>query len=229
MPNKNMKWNGVVNTRKLGIGRDFVTKTYSGIDVLLPDQVLNGHMLYLYHISESNFTKTGKAVKARFGGESSDLELLKCRIRALVNRTFRKITKLAIPDQFNRFTGICKERFLIARSSVRVKRKIVPEDGGVTVDGTSAASVVDRLRCAKCAVLRGHLESAIKIQKDTHEQHTHATQFFQQTVRVLNLKIMMKDEIIKGLKEKRVTDEIDKLREVHVSCKVETVDESEEQ
>ena len=224
-----MKRNGVVNTRKLGIGRDFVTKTYSGTDVLSSDQLLNGHVLYLYHVSESNFTKAGKAVKARFGGECSDLELLKCRIRRLVNRTFGKLKKLTNPDEFNRFTGICKERFLIARSSVRVKRKIVPEDGTVTVDGTSAASVKDRLRCAKCAVLRGRLKSAIKIQKDAHEQHTRDIQFFQQTVYVLNRKIMMKDEIIKGLKEKRVTDEIDKLREVHVSCKVETVDESEEQ
>ena len=229
MPPKKKKRNGVVNTRKLGIGRDFVTKTYSGTNVLSPDQLLNGHVLYLYHVSESSLTKTENAVKSRFSGESSDLPPLKNKIRRLVDRTFEKFHKLTNPDEFSTFRGICKERFSI----VRVKRERLPENTGVIVDaltaGTSAASTEDRSRCAKCTVLRGRLKRAIEIRKDAHEQHTHAIQFLRQTVFALNRKIKRKDEIIKGLKEKCVTGEIDKLREVQACCKVETVDESEEQ
>ena len=74
MPPKKKKH--AFNPEKLGIERDYVTKSYSGVDAVSSDELLNGHILYLYHVNESSLTKTENAVNSKFSGESADLPLL---------------------------------------------------------------------------------------------------------------------------------------------------------
>ena len=48
-----------------------MTKSYSGVDAISSDELLNGHVFYLYHV-KSSLTKTKNAVNSKFSGEGSD-------------------------------------------------------------------------------------------------------------------------------------------------------------
>ena len=195
----------------------------------MPFQVMNGHILYLYHVNESSLTKTENAVNSKFSGESSDLPPLKNRIRRLVDKTFGKFHKLTNPDEFKTFTGVCEEGFSVACS---VHRSQPSTEVGATVDpvtaGPSTGCAEDRSRCARCAVLRERLKRAIRTRKEMHEQHVNITRFLQtqlrkrQAVRVLNQKLKRKDETIGKLKRKDAGCEIDELRKKH-SCEIKRV------
>ena len=211
---------------KQGTGRQYLMDNFSDAS---GDNLLNGHVLYIYYENEGSLSKTERVITSL----KPLLTSIKYTVRKLVTNTLRKFNQLTRAKRFERFQVMCNQSFgVIQPCRSRLAAQTRPGSSSSQLAPSSRAETSSQLAtpssepatpfsrsgtpsatgptaCSKCAVLRARLAKAIQHRRHDWEMHRRQVTKLQnkivssksQTiVKVLNQKLNRKDEQLLKLK-----------------------------
>ncbi|XP_041459631.1 uncharacterized protein LOC121411152 [Lytechinus variegatus] len=116
-----------INTKQ-GIARAHLEAEFSTLPPSKED-LRNGHVLNLYILSCKNRSETERRLSAQYllsdvDGYSSDISI--SRVQGLCNRTLEKYKKLTNPKEFQVFSAICNESFILPEKNTSNKHTPSP-------------------------------------------------------------------------------------------------------
>ena len=198
---------------KQGTGRQYLIDNFSDAS---GDNLLNGHVMFIYYENESSLAKTERVVTSL----KPLLTSLRYTVRKLVTNTLRKFNQLTDAKQFERFQVMCNQPFGVIQpgpSSLAVQTSpgspssragtssqlATPSSETATPSSRPGTpSATGPAACSKCAVLRARLAKAIQHRRHDWEmlRNKIVSRKSQTIVRVLNQKLKRKDEQLLKLK-----------------------------